>query len=95
MPTVSFDTEGEVRAFRKELGEHEVMIAKHARRIADLEHESKNHRDRDIQMMGILRAVGESLDANTKSSHTMKKQINKLFALMKERTHAGQSKPKP
>lgn len=71
-------------ATRQEHGEHEVMLAKLSREVADLKHESRDHRDRDVKIMGILRVMSEALETNNKATATMKKQINKLFALTKK-----------
>lgn len=90
---MTYDCEGEIRAFRRELGEHEVMFAQQNQRIRKLENESRDHRDRDVKIMGILREMSNALDSNAKATATMKRQINKLFALTKKELTREQRSP--
>lgn len=92
-----FDVEGEILALRKEFTQREVDIQEHAKRLNTLEFESRNHRDRDVKILGILHELSKALEANTKATSTMKKQINKLFHLTKkelERERARAENPK-
>lgn len=79
-----FDVEGEIIALRKEFTQREVDIQEHAKRLNTLEFESRNHRDRDVKIMGILSAMSEALEVSNKATASMKKQINKLFAITKK-----------
>lgn len=79
-----FDVEGEIQALRKEFAEREVQIAEHSKRINNLEFESRNHRDRDVKILGILHELSKALETNARTTATMKKQINKLFVLTKK-----------